>query len=68
MLKDDIQSQNDVMFNDMNEHIIMTHVSVAGFHPVAVFLRQAIVTFNTGMKGFESLVDPYPGTAGPCLR
>ena len=48
MLKHDIQSQDDVVFDNMDKHIIMAHVGIVGFHSVAVFFGQSIV-FEKGL-------------------
>ena len=48
MLKHDIQSQDDVVLDGVNEHIIIAYIGIADFHLVTVFFDQSIV-FEKGL-------------------
>jgi len=56
MFVEDIQGCNDVMFNNMDEDIVMAHVGVIMFHIIAVLFCEPIVTFNTDTECFKTLV------------
>ena len=56
MFVEDIQGCNDVVFDDMDEDIVMTHVGVIMFHIIAVLFCESIVTFNTGTECFKAFI------------
>jgi len=58
MFAEDIQGCDDVVFNDMNEDIVMTHASVIVLHIIAILFCESIVTFNTGTEWFKTFVEP----------
>ena len=59
MLKEDIESSDDVVFDDMNEHVVMAQVSVIVLHVIAVLFGQSIVSFNSGAEYFKTLIQSF---------
>ena len=57
MFIEDIQGCDNVVLDDMNEDIVMSHVSVIVLHIVAVLFGQPIVTFNSGAEWLKTFVE-----------
>ena len=55
--EDYVLGQGDIMLNHMHRDVVNPHVGIGMFHPVAVFLHQAVSTFYGGAEGLQCLVD-----------
>jgi len=58
MFIDDIQGRNHVMFDHVNEDIVVAHIGIIGFHIVSILLGETVVAFDTGTQFFQSLLEP----------
>ncbi|MBA7686051.1 hypothetical protein ES703_94487 [subsurface metagenome] len=56
MLGEDIQGRDNVVFDDMNEDVIVTHICVIVPHIIAVLFRQPVVAFNSGAEYFKTFL------------
>ena len=43
----------------MDKDIVMSHVSIIGFHMVSVLLGETVITFNAGPKFLEPIIKPW---------
>jgi len=46
----DVYGCHYIMFDDMYEDIVVSHVGIVSFHMISVLLGEAIVAFYTGAK------------------
>ena len=56
MFVEDVESSDDVVFDDMNEHVVVAHVSVIVLHVIAVLFGQPIVAFDSGAECFKTFI------------
>ena len=57
MLEEDIQGRDDVVLDDMNEDVVVTHVGVIVLHIIAVLFGKPVVAFNSGAEYFKTFVE-----------
>ncbi|UCB46081.1 MAG: hypothetical protein JSV25_01265 [Spirochaetota bacterium] len=58
MFVKDIYCCDDIVFDDMNEDIIVTYVSIIVLHIVAVLFYKSIATVNSGVEWLKMFVGP----------
>lgn len=50
MFIEDVQACEGIVFDDINEEIVIVYVSIIELHAVAVLLDKSIVMFNSGAE------------------
>jgi hypothetical protein len=56
VVKNNVLSEDDIMFNDMNGHVVNALVKVGLFHSIPFFFHQTEGSFDSGAERFQSLL------------